>query len=187
MNRKLYEFLCDDFESKSSTELRKIVAERETGDWSEESIGAATHVLEERGEEEIPEEEVPKTPGSVPEPTSGEVDVHQAMIKVLGWIYCALGVFAGFVLFTPLLSDGVGDTSLLFAFCGVVVAGVFAVIGSGLIQLDARSRGPGFVLSGIAVIFFPIGTAIGLFGIFWLAKWGRCMRGASVDQDTNRR
>ena len=187
MDDRLYKELCETFEAKPSRELRSIIAERDTGDWTEEAIAAATLVLAGRpDDEEIEEpEEVPEPIGqSVFALSEDEIEYYRAKIKVLGWIYCVAAVLPAGVLFSPTIFGGVNGMSLIFAFLGLAAAGVFVVIGSGLIKLDERSRGPGLMLSVLFIFLFPIGTPIGFCGIFWLGKRGSVMLSPQTNSGT---
>ncbi len=103
-------------------------------------------------------------------------------IKVLGWLYIifgvfgllgALGVFAGGLLgglFSGSLSGAVGGV------LGGTIAAVLAVVwslpgviaGFGLLQRRPWARIVVIVLSVISLLRFPLGTIIGIYGLWVL-------------------
>jgi hypothetical protein len=179
MNEKLVATIRKSFAGKPTRELKRILAEKNSGEWSEEAVFVATEILAGRPDE--PETE--KTQESAPAPTKklgvfalseDERASYRSKIKLLGYIYCGIGLLLftipiAMVWYQPDRNGLVG--ALIFS--GLPV--IFITIGRQLTKLNARWRNSGLFLSGLLLLAVPIGTVIGYFGFLWLGKRGEVL------------
>ena len=113
------------------------------------------------------------------------METHVKVVGVLNIVSGALGLMAGLVLMvifggvTGLITAGgdadamvaapiVGLTGLTIVVLIVAVSLPSVIIGYGLYQLRPWSRLPGIVLSIISLLFVPLGTALGIYGLWVL-------------------
>ena len=187
MSDALYRQIRENLDRKSTAELKRIVAEQHTGEWSEDAIKAATELLAARPEE--PDEPVPSpatASGSVESDridrrgkgvftlTPEEIADYRSKIQLLGWVFCVMGALVIVVLLGIPLIYGRPKLGLLpiLGFAALGTGLPYIVTGAGLIRRKPFYRVPGLVLSIPLLFAFPIGTLIGLGGIFWLGKRG---------------
>lgn len=178
MSDRCHQQILKNFEQKSTLELRRVVAERDSGEWSEDAINVAESMLAERPEE--PQDDTPHAENAffdrrgqaIFELTPAEIAAYRTKIQILGWLLCIAGVLATVVFFLPMVFGEINRYSIGSGVLGLIVGLFFALTGTGLIRLDARSRMNGLVISVILLPFFPIGTIVGFCGVLWLGKRG---------------
>ena len=191
MSHSLHQQIRQNFEKKSTLELKRVLAERDSGNWSDDAIEIAEALLGQRQQEPLVDMPIEGSdsgdhPGQSPfELTPAEVATYRAKIRCFGWLLCIMAVVATAVFFVPMMGGDINRFSIVFGILGILLGLYIAFTGVGLIRLDPRSRRDGIVLSAILVLFFPIGTLIGLFGLLWLGKRGSVMTTAPVQPSTS--
>jgi len=177
MDDQRYKNLHESFASKPSSELRRLLAERDSSVWSEEAIAAAADVLASRPTEKD-KEGTPSNEAALPlhggvfELSAEKISGYRLKIKVLGWVFCFIGLMLLMTMLSFVQEDlhsGAGSLSI----ASMLFASMIMLIGYGLIKLDARARWPGVIMSVLLLFFMgPIGAVIGLFGLLWIGKRG---------------
>jgi hypothetical protein len=186
--------LRKNFEKKSTFDLRRIIAERDSGEWSDDAIGVAEELLRERPEPDEPFDDAPvkasksidRRGQSVFELTNSEIAAYRLKIQALGWAFCILGAFLSMVCLSPSIFGDVSSFPLgrIGFILLAIIPGMFIIfVGVDLIRLNPRSRIVGLVISFFLLLFFPVGTAIGICGILWLGKRGSVLNSVS-NQET---
>lgn len=101
-------------------------------------------------------------------------------VRIVGGLYLGwAGVQAvGLVLLTWLRADLQPRGGLVFAAWALVLALVlaFAVVGALLWRREPRARGPGIFLAVVALLSFPVGTAVGAYALWALLRRARPAR-----------
>lgn len=89
--------------------------------------------------------------------------------KILGGLFVAWGIVQGVgsMALVALSKEPVQWPGLLLFF-GVILLAAYAAVGIRLWKGDSTMRVPAIVLSVLALISFPVGTAIGIYGLFAL-------------------
>lgn len=106
-------------------------------------------------------------------------------VKVLGIVYIVFGalwalggfflmVGGGFLLalIPGIGGDVAGPIVMVLGVLGLLVGGAMVAVGAGLLQHRAWARIGGIVLGVLALLNFPLGTAIGV-GAIWLLGFER--------------
>lgn len=176
------------FDKKSTFELRRIIAERDSEEWSDDAIGVAEELLRERPDEPFDDapvkvsNSIERRGQSVFELTNSEIAAYRLKIRVLGWAFCILGAIVTMVCLSPSIYGDVSSFPLgrIWFILLAIIPGLFITfIGVDLIRLNHRSRIVGLVISFFLLLFFPVGTAIGICGILWLGKRGGVLKSVS--------
>lgn len=180
MSDQFYKKLLQNFERKKTSELRKILAEADSGEWSDDAVKAAEVILASRPEELDANEPlvvaIDRRGQTAFALSPEEIDEYRSKIQILGRVFYIIGGIAALVLFCPLIFGKFNAFTVGSGVLGIILGLFFVFTGSGLIKLRAESRISGLVLSAILLTFFPIGTIIGFLGLLWLGKRGSVMR-----------
>jgi len=111
------------------------------------------------------------------------MEIH---VKVLGWLYIALGILGilgAAALFIVMVGGGLisGDEIAMkvTTLVGLIISGVLVllslpgiIVGVGLIQFQPWARILALVLGLLNLVAFPIGTLLGIYTIFVLLDVG---------------
>lgn len=86
--------------------------------------------------------------------------------RILGGLFIAWGLIQGFgaVALVAFSQEPVRWPGLLL-FLGVILLAAYATVGWKMWQRDTRTRVPAIALSAIALLSFPVGTALGIYGL----------------------
>lgn len=188
MSDRLHQQIRQNFDRKSTSELRRVVAERDSGEWSEDAIKVAEELLAERpdepyaGDSLVENVPIDRRGQAVFELTTSEIAAYRTKIQVLGWLLCIAGALATILLFSPMVFGELNRFSVASGVFGLVAGLFFVLTGVGLIRLDPSSRTSGLVISVILLPFFPIGTIVGVCGVLWLGKRGSVMVAAPGEE-----
>jgi hypothetical protein len=124
-------------------------------------------------------------------PLSGGSDMNpmQNHIRILGILHIVfgiIGVLVGLVVFgvmggiagitasnaeaedAAIAVPIIGGIGLIIAICFIVVSAPAIIAGIGLMQMKSWARMLGIIISILELIMFPIGTALGAYGIWVL-------------------
>jgi hypothetical protein len=98
-------------------------------------------------------------------------------LKILAWLYLVMGAFAGVVtlFFAAGVTSSDPDAALGSAMIAAVagpVAAAALVLAWGLFTLRPWSRPLGLIVSVLHLPLFPVGTAVGTFGLLALNEPG---------------
>lgn len=174
MDEKLLKDLRKTFTKKPTHELQEIINGAESGDWTVEAIIAARESIENRPDKEHPSEHGVGNEEGLPPPimamTPERLALHRQSLRMAGGIYILLAVVplgaAVYLVATGAVSRGYVSffglalcISLLLFFCGKVMRRP---------TLMGHSYAIG--VSGLALLFFPLGTALGAFSLWHLSK-----------------
>lgn len=91
--------------------------------------------------------------------------------KILGGLFVAWALFqaVGAVLLAVTRQADVAWPALaVIAMVAIVAA--YAFVGTRLLSHDPRMRTPALVLSGFLLLSFPVGTALGIYGLWTLLR-----------------
>jgi len=179
MSDKLYKQILQSFERKSTSELRKILDDANSGEWSDDALKAAEAILADRpddpGVNEPLQEPIERRGQRVFALSPDEIKAYRTKIQILGWAICIVGLVAACAFFSPLIFGKFNAYTIGSGVLGIIIGLYCVFTGAGLIKLRAESRNSGLVLSIILLPFFPIGTIVGFCGILWLGKRGSVM------------
>jgi len=201
MSDQLYQQILNNFERKPTAELKRILANAGSGEWSDDGLKAAAAVLAGRPEDpdpdEPPAEATDRRGQAVFALSPGQIENYRLKIHILGWLICTAGAINVLTLLGPWILNFFSEPSIIDAFAMfgpaifgffsrafaidrgtiVIVIGLFFVYtGIRLIKLRAGSRIEGLVASALLLPFFPVGTIIGFFGLLWLGKRGSVLK-----------
>lgn len=89
-------------------------------------------------------------------------------VRILGSLFVAWGVVQGVAALVLGFGagPGAGGPAALWLLA-LAVAGAYVWTGLQLRRGDPRIRIPAAVMSGVAILSFPVGTALGIYG-FWV-------------------
>ena len=155
MKDQCYKTILANFRLKPSWQLRQIVNETQTGEWSEDAIGAASSLLLQRhGREFVPLQSSGSEGESSAAPASKEKKRDQTMPIELGFLFFGVSLAMLFVPTPGSWSDGRSQwvPELLFA----IAAPIFLF---SIVRLGFR---PGFLVKTQVLII----SLIILFGFF---------------------
>jgi hypothetical protein len=179
MSDQLYKQIYQNFERKSTSELRKILADANSGEWSDDALKAAAVILADRpddpGANEPSQEPIDRRGQSVFALSTDQITAYRTKIQILGGAICTGGLVGAAVFISPLIYGKFNAYTLGSGVLGLIIGPYCVLTGYGLMKLRAQARIGGLVLSIILLPFFPIGTIIGFCGILWLGKRGSVM------------
>lgn len=179
MSDQLYKQIHRNFERKTTSELRKILADANSGEWSDDALKAAETILADRpddpGANEPSQEPIDRRGQSVFALSPDQITAYRTKIQILGGAICTVGLIGAAVFVSPLIFGKFNAYTLGSGVLGLIIGPYCVLTGYRLMKLRAQARISGLVLSIILLPFFPIGTIIGLCGILWLGKRGSVM------------
>ena len=147
---------------QSSGELRKMLEERDVGQFSEEAFVAAQEALDERGRGECqePPPQPPPPPAWTPaQHAAAENALLRRQVRLIGAYYYCFAVM-GVLLAAVFVQLGRHDD---FAAVAVLFAVGFWWLGWSLRRLSPTARVLAILLSMLQLPGFPIGTIIGIY------------------------
>jgi hypothetical protein len=120
-------------------------------------------------------------------------------LKIVGWMYFGVGaallavgalgaaVCGGFLLLGDMHGDAAAGPviGLILMAVIVVVSIPLFTVGRALLRLDPWGQSMGMVVSGLCLLFFPVGTVIGAYALWVLlqAETGRLLaRGPMTEE-----
>lgn len=181
MSESRYSKIHQNLEAKTTLELKTILAEKDLGEWSDDAVIAAENILAKRPFEARPTlSEIQAERLGVFELSDDRRESYRRKLQGIGWIFCVIGLTKIFFILASTVYEKTEIPSAILA-AGVVSGVSFIVVGWRITKLDRRSRTPGIILSIILMLFFPIGTMIGICSLFWLSKRGSLLLDLSTE------
>ena len=103
----------------------------------------------------------------------GNIDKAGRLVKLLGWIYILMFLGMALAVVIPFLYDGdkPDDQLPFFGILSVYSLGVsilFLIVGSSIKKNKKWAKITGVFLAILSLLFFPIGTVIGIFILYYL-------------------
>jgi hypothetical protein len=148
---------------QSSDELRKMLNERDEGQYSEEAFLAAQELLDARarGQQREPPTKPPPPPPLTPAQREAAADaLLRRQVRLVGAFYYAQAV--AWALFMPLTALLPGADALTTVVMTTPAVGLW-LLGRGVRRFSPTARGVAIVFSMLQVPAVPLGTVIGLY------------------------
>ena len=168
VNTRLVQSIKRSFSEQPSDELRKMLEERDQGQYSEEAFVAAQEILEERtsGRSVEPVRREPPREPTPEERLAASDALLRRQIRLIGLYYYFLAciglLVAQMFVFLAVLQSSF-QFVLISAFMIVPFATTFWFLGWALWRFSPAARVAAIILSFLQMPGFPIGTCIGLY------------------------
>lgn len=174
MDDKTLTTLRSKFADKPTPELREIVNNADTGDWTEEAIFAAREILADRPDEIADGVEEMAHDSQYPPPimamTPERLAGYRNAIRLAGMAYLLLSALPICGAAYLVVSGAVQKGFVSFFGLALTVSAALFLCGMAMRRPSVIGYSYALAISGLTLFFFPLGTILGVVSLWNLGK-----------------